>query len=182
MQPAVAINRLGGLLWRVVVACHHKEAAAAQFATFTNWHDVTGGRMDHLDIHMRQGKTYRRRFPFKGVCWQCLRNDTGRLGLAEDDNDIGPHTLFDLLHEGDRDWGGATGHYLQRGGPVRLKLGMLEQSKQHRGDGEAHVAALLVHDVQHFQRVESDQWVEDHFCDDDGNHTTCTCNVEEWHG
>src|SRR5712692_2870978 len=54
VQPPLAVNGLGGLLWHVVVASHDQVPSTAQLATLPTRHYFTSGRMDHLDLGMGQ--------------------------------------------------------------------------------------------------------------------------------
>ena len=103
MQPALAINGLGGLLRHLVVAGHHQETPATDFSALPARHHLTCSRIDNLDLgmghHLADGLTAM----LEGVVYAHEGRRRRGLGLAEGDRDLlDPHLGVDPLHNFDR--------------------------------------------------------------------------------
>ncbi len=107
MRPVVSINGLAGLLGHLVVLTHHHEAAIAEFAALTYWHDLAGRRIDDFDLDMWQRFANSRRFQRKRIIRERHGDAATALRLPKTDADIRSQPRFHLLHQEKR-YGSAT--------------------------------------------------------------------------
>src|SRR5258708_34617812 len=99
MEPTLAVNGLGRLLWHVLGPAHRQEAPITELAALSNRDDLTRRRVDDLDVDMGQRFADRRRFQLEWIIRQRRGNTATAFGLSKNDGGIGPDALFHLLDQ-----------------------------------------------------------------------------------
>ena len=154
VHPAVGVNGLMGFGRVFPIAMHHRIALGAELATLTAGHDGAGFGVHDLDLQVRLHLAYSRYALVQRRVGAALAAHGAGFGHAVSDGDLAQvHLLHHTLHH----LGGARrpGHDAgAQGAEVELgKARVVQLGNEHGGHAVQAGAALVLHRLQHRQRV-----------------------------